>query len=105
MTFNPEDLVSEDPVEFDGQQYTARRNPGENRWQVFGDAFAPVGYLEAVYQPTETLSNGGWQIAVFDSAAQQVGEPGKRDAPGTVPAVDSYEQALHWLWARGQGLA
>jgi hypothetical protein len=102
---DPESLVSEQPHEFDGCTYTARRNPGELRWQVFRDPgeFGPVGYLEAVHQPTESCRDDGWQLAVFDHASRPVGERGKRDAPGTVPAVDTFRNALVWLLARERG--
>jgi hypothetical protein len=94
----PGSLVTEEPVVFGDNVYTARRNAGEYRWQVFCEGMlAPAGYLEAVYQPTETGDNGGWQLAVFDRDNRPVGERGKRAAPGTVPAVNSYNNALSWI--------
>lgn len=100
------DLVSEAPTELGGRTWTARRNEGEARWQVFLDeGFGPAGYLEAVYQPTEATGNGGWQIRVFDRRCSPIGELSKRAAPGTVPAVNSYQQALAWLDYRDRGIA
>ena len=97
---NPETLVTEAPTEFGGHTYTARRS--RSRWQIFrDDAFAPVGYLTAIYQPTETLN--GWQLTVEDHAGRSIGELSKRAAPGTVPAVDTYRNALVWLLARERG--
>jgi hypothetical protein len=103
---NPESLVSEQPREFDGHTYAARRNAGELRWQVFRDnALAPVGFLEAVHQPTESCRDDGWQLVVLDASNRPVGERGKRAAPGTVPAVDNFHNALGWLRARELGIA
>lgn len=102
----PDSLVSEKDTEFDGHTWTARRNPGELRWQVFReDSFAPVGYLDAVHQPTESTRNDGYQLVVTDAACKPIGEHGKHDAPGTVPAVNSYRNALDWLRARMLGIA
>lgn len=99
------DLVTEKPMLYGGLVYTARRNPDEARWQVFTEkGFAPVGYLEAVHQPTETTINNGWQIAVYDRHNQPLGELRKR-APGTVPAVNSYVYALALLDRAEGGIA
>ena len=98
----PETLVTEAPTEFDGHTYTARRNEGELRWQVFrDDSLAPIGYLTAVHQPSEALN--GWQLTVEDHAGRPIGELSKRAEPGTLPAVDSYRNALVWLLARERG--
>jgi hypothetical protein len=110
MTEHPaETLVPEEPIEFGGYQWSFRRNndkPGEATWQVFrDDQFTPVGFVRAVYQPTETTEAGGWQLAVFDGNNKPVGESGKRDAPGTVPAVSHGRQALDWIRARMLGIA
>jgi hypothetical protein len=105
----PEDLVTEEPVAYGGHTWTARRNaaamnPGTVRWQVFReDGSGPAGYLEAVYQPTESVHDHGWEITVSDPAGLPVGEQGRHAAPGTVPAVSSYRNALAWLLARERG--
>jgi len=61
-----ESLVPEETVEFDGHQWSFRRNadePGEATWQVFrDDQFTPAGFVRAVHQPTETIEAGGWQL-------------------------------------------
>ena len=99
---DPVTLVPETPVEFDEHTYTARMNANLLRWQVFRDnGLTPVGYLDAVYQPTESAN--GWQLTVADRSNRPIGELGKRAAAGTVPAVDSYSNALVWLLARERG--
>jgi hypothetical protein len=91
---DPESLVTESPVKHGDYTYVARRNAGEMRWQVFRDGeFTPFGALEAVHQPTESCRDDG----------RPVGVRGKRDAPGTVPAVDNFRNALDWLLARERG--
>jgi hypothetical protein len=101
---NPESLVTETPVRHGDYTYVARRNEGELRWQVFRDGeFTPFGALEAVHQPTESCRDDGWQLVVFGPDGRSVGVRGKRDAPGTVPAVDSFRNAIDWLLARERG--
>ena len=99
-----ESLVAESPVRHGDYTYVARRNAGEARWQVFRDGeFTPFGFLEAVHQPTESTRDDGWQLAVYGPGHRPVGMRGKRDAPGTVPAVDNFRNALDWLLARERG--
>ena len=110
MMHPAEALVSEEPIEFDGHQWSFRRNndePGEATWQVFrDDQFTPVGFVRAVHQLAVYWDdNPTWQLAVFDGNNQPLGEPGKRDAPGAVPAVSYGRHALDWIRARMLGIA
>lgn len=44
--------MTEDPVSFGEHVYVARRNAGEDRWQVSQDGrFAPVGFIEQRFDP------------------------------------------------------
>jgi hypothetical protein len=109
MTAHPaEALVPEGPVEFDGRQWSFRRNndePGEATWQVFrDDQLTPAGFIRAVHQPSEALDPSGWELAVFDGSNQPIGDP-EGFARGVVPAVSYGRQALDWIRARMIGIA
>jgi hypothetical protein len=92
-------LVTEEPIEFGGLTYVARRNEGEQRWQVFvGDQLSPVGYIELHH----CLMFDEDRLMVFDAANRQIGEPkpGKDDG-----CVGHYRNALNHIRMRMQGLS
>lgn len=86
------ELVPEVPTEFGGVVYTARRNAGEARWQVFADGdFAPAGFIEEHRCP---LWEGEVRLMVFDRNNRQIGvpKPGKDDG-----CVGHYANALNFI--------
>ena len=88
--------LTEDPTEFHGHTYRARRNEGELRWQVFRDGDAtPFGFIEGGW----CVDGDVWHLMVEDANGTTIGDPGKRSDH---PCVMSYRNALHWLrWASG----
>lgn len=75
--------VTEEPVEFGGAVYVARRNAGESRWQVFRDgALAPVGFIERRHDP----DHDEVRLFVYDATNTQLGE-----------SVHTYHNALSHL--------
>lgn len=88
--------LTEDPVEFNGHTWLARRNGFEVRHQVFRDAeLAPVGYL--VPHRCE-YNEGGWRLRVFNAANQLVGLPSRHGADHPDGGcIHSYHNALLWL--------
>ena len=59
-------------VSYAGAYYTFRRNPGENRWQVFKDQeLTPAGYVEARSDPD---FGGEPRFFVFDAGNRPIGD-------------------------------
>lgn len=89
------DLVSEEPTEFGGTTYIARRNAGEYRWQVFtDDKGGPVGYIEL---HRCDLSDED-RLMVFGPDNRPIGEPKEGRGDG---CVGSFTNALNHIRMRG----
>lgn len=90
-------FVPESPVTTCGQAFTARRNAqpeadGSWRWQVFGEALRPVGYLQSHHCDDYA---GALRLRVFDAGDEPIGAAGD-----THPCVAYYPHALRLLAAR-----
>lgn len=78
--------ITESPTEFAGHFYEARRNAGEDRYQVFSDdMYAPVGYIEVTDND---------RLEVFDQRSE------------LLKVASTYHEALSLLatqWDGGEG--
>lgn len=91
--------LHENPTQFGEHTYTARRNDGEPRYQIFRDGeLGPIGYLEL---HRCEFNEGRWQLRVYDAASAPVGLPSRHgeDHPDG-GCVHSYTNALSHLRAR-----
>lgn len=84
-------IISETPIEFGGQTFTARRNTGpEERYQIFiDDEFTPVGYIEVHIGCGTHSGEHGFRVFDTNNAPLFVAKKGKDDG-----CVHSYKNAL-----------
>lgn len=87
-------LIPEEPVFFDGTVYTARRNTGESRWQVFAEGeFSPVGYIELHRCERHADKE---RLLVFGPDGRQ-----PSDCAPPMGCVGDYMSALNYIRMRG----
>ena len=105
MTMHSPDLISEEPTQFGGETYTARRNAerepdGSWRWQVFDSAGPLVGFVQSHDCPHYASGVG---FLVFTPGNDPLGSDAGRGDHHRCKAVGSYTWALallrEWLTA------
>ncbi len=88
--------LTEEPTLYGEHIYTARRNEGELRYQVFRDGdLAPVGYIDA---HRCTYHGNAWRLRVYGADLAPIGQPSRHGADHA-GCVHSYTNALSHLRA------
>lgn len=94
--------LTEDAVPFAGHTFTARRNAGDLRHQIFRDSeLSPFGVLEPHWCE---YNADRWMLRVYDPAGQLVGLPSRHGADHPDGGcVHSYTNALNHLRMVAEG--